>query len=163
MTLVERLSIATKILTAAFVVGGILFFFVRGITVKLAKRFEGDAVPKYWLVGLLGYPVAVVYAFAIYPLAGFVLLLPLIVMLVVPELFMVNWKTEPSVTLPDKVQLTNPLRNIGGKFEARVCIDGEDWSAEFADDGLVPPSQGQLVRIVERQGLKLIIARFEQH
>lgn len=161
MTLVERLSFATAILTAAFVVGGIFFFLVRGITFKFARRFKGDIAPKYWLVGVLGYSVAVVYGFAIYPLAGFVLLLPLFVMLLFPELIMVNWKTEPSVALPDKVQLTNPLRKAGSKFETRVKIDGEDWSAEFPDDGFAPPSQGHFVRIVDRQGLTLIIGRVE--
>ena len=162
MTLFDRLKIATAILAAAFIVGGIIFFVSRGIILAFVKRFEGGAVSKYWLVGVLGYPVAVVYGFAIYPIAGFILLLPLIVMLLIPELFMVNRKTEPSVNLPDRVELTSPLKKVGGKFETRLTVNGEDWSAEFSDDGLVLPSQGHLVRIVERQGLKLIIAREEQ-
>ena len=162
MTLGERMSTATMLLVVAYAIGAILFFSVRGIVLSFVEKFQGDAVPKCFLVIALGYPAAVVYSFVFHPIAGFVVLLPLLVVAVAPELSMVNWKTEPSVKLPEDVQLTSPLRKVDGRLQTRVNIDGEDWSAEFAEDGLRPPSQGDTVRIVERQGLKLVIARVEQ-
>ena len=161
MTFVERLSTATTFLVAAYTIGATLFFLARELALRFMKRFEGDAVPKYWLVIVLSYPAAVVYAFAVHALAGFVVALPAVAILVVPELFIANWTAEPSVKFPESVPLTNPLRKVNGKFETRVNIDGEDWSAEFTDDGLAPPSRGEIVRVVERRGLKLIIARVE--
>ncbi len=159
MTLAERLIVATGILVVAFAVGGLILFISRGFIFALTKRFQAHTVPKYWLVAVLGYPVTVVYAFAIEPKAGFISLLPLVTFALAGDLFMVNWKALPSVKLPARVELTKPLRKVGNRFQTRVTIDGEDWSAEFLDDGLVPPSQGNFAQIVDRQGLKLIIAR----
>lgn len=162
MTLVERLFSATVVLMLAYAMGAFLFFSVRGIAARLLKGFEGVTVPRYMLGIVLGCPAAVTYAFVLHPVAGLLVLLPLLVLLLFPELSMVNWRTEPSVMLADKVQLTKPLRKMDGKFATRVTVDGEDWSAVFVDDGRAPPSQGDFVRIVERRGLKVVIARLEK-
>ena len=161
MTLVERLEIATVLVVAAFVFGGIIFVLARGIIRKFAKRLSIEPVSRFWLVGALGYLVAVIYGFAIDSIVGFLLLVPLGVAVLMPEILFVNWRTESSVKLPEKVKLTNQLGKVGGKFETRVKIDGEDWTAELPDDGLAPPLQGEVVRVVERHGLRLVLARSE--
>ena len=154
----ERLFNATMILLVVYAFGAVIFFFARETTLAFIKKDESEPVPEYWLILILAVPAAVVYAFVFHPVAGLVALTIALSMLLTET----NWKTEPSVRLPKTVALTNPLQERDGLLQTRVHIDGEEWSAEFVDDGLALPVQGEVVRIVERRGLKLILARREQ-
>ena len=155
----ERLFNATMILLVVYAFGAVIFFFARETTLAFIKKDESDPVPEYWLILILAVPAVVAYAFVFHPVAGFALVSVLVLSM---ELWGASWKTEASVRLPKTVVLSYPLQERDGSLQTRVRIDGEEWSAEFVDDGLTLPVQGDVVRIVERRGLKLILARSEQ-
>lgn len=159
MTLGERLSMVTVVLLIAFVVGGIIFALIRSTLLAFIRLNDWPPLPTYQVVAVIAYPVLVVYGFAIDATFGFMLLVPVVVLAIFPELFMANWKAEPSVDLPQQVRLNRPLTLVGGKLKTRITINGEDWAAELSGDDHEPPETGEMVQIVGRDGLKLLIVR----
>ncbi len=155
MDLANRLIHATVILAALYAV---VMFVVARAFIGNGKLSATQVVPLYWAWAVIVYPAAVVYGFAINLVLGLVLLGPLIVFALFPELFMVSDKTEPAVRLPDTVKLTAPVRKVGQKYQTKIRIDGEDWIAEMDVVGDSPPNVGQEVSVTGRSGTKIFLS-----
>ena len=157
MELANRLIHATAILAALHAIGFVMFVLARAFI--FSGRVSGTQnIPWYWAWAVILYPAIVVYGFVINVALGIVLLGPIIVFAVLPELFMVNYKTDPAVRLPDTVKLTAPVRKVGNKYRTKVRIDGEDWTAEMDMVGDSPPTLGQEVSVVGRSGTTIFLS-----
>lgn len=66
---------------------------------------------------------------------------------------------QPEVALPSNVTLRQPLELRNGRYETRIEFDGETWRATLPDDGLPPPSVGEIVSVAGRDGVEIHLER----
>lgn len=158
---VDRLLFATGVLAILYSVGIFLFFIGRTIADTLLESLGKDELPALLVWGVVLYPAVLVYGFAVNPIAGFVLLVPVAILLAFPELEAIWVKGKPAVGLPDQITLTEPVQTGNGKHKTRVMIDGEYWSAEIETSGGSPPIVGQTLKVVSRSGTTIRLAEWE--
>ncbi len=142
-------------------VGFLMYEAARRILVFTGKVEKDAGMPVWALLAVLAGVLFIVYAFSIHPVAGFVLMVTVGVIAALEPLFMATWgPADPSVKLPDEsLEVKQPFTKQGDAWTTRLWFEGEDWLAEFKDDGQPPPGPGDHVQVVDRRGVKLVVGR----
>ena len=71
--------------------------------------------------------------------------------------FLVDNGDSPELEYSQVTRIVEPLKRKANKFETRVVINGEFWLGELEDSGGRAPKVGDKVKVIGRDGTKLIL------